>query len=231
MHSTMHQTPPTVTLPTSKPPRRGRSSFYVTVGCLSVIAGLLLGVGGFFGVRAVQGDGTSTTGGEQTTSSPAEPTVLDETPVGKDSAVPLGSTFPIESTPLGGEVDVTVAEVDWDADEEIQEANSFNEEPAAGNKYLLITVEGVYRGDGFESFKASSWTSVVYVAEDGTEHPRAFRVTPGHGELIAQQGVAEDGSFLDEFCIEVPADVEPGGHIVLHDFVGGIEGGSWVEAA
>src|SRR5699024_2276027 len=95
----MHQTPPTVPLSDRSAQRPPRTSFYVAVGCLSVIAGLVLGVVGFFGVRAVQGgDGPPPTD-EVTT----EPTVLEEAPVGPDSAIPFGSTYPMESDVLEGE--------------------------------------------------------------------------------------------------------------------------------
>ena len=64
----MPQTPPTAPLPDPDAtrvvrPRRPRTAFYVTVGCLSVIAGLVLGVGGFVGVRALQGGGAPLGGG------------------------------------------------------------------------------------------------------------------------------------------------------------------------
>ncbi|QNN82397.1 hypothetical protein H3H54_15540 [Brachybacterium sp. Z12] len=104
----MHQSPPHLpphrTAPTEQLPERSpRTSFYMTVGCLSVIVGLLLGVGGFFGVRALQDDGEATPGQEQGGGGGAveepEPQVLDETPVGPDAAVPSGSTFPSAPTP------------------------------------------------------------------------------------------------------------------------------------
>ncbi|MDN5820479.1 MAG: hypothetical protein L0H39_03220, partial [Brachybacterium sp.] len=170
------------------------------------------------------------TEGTEGTPPAEEPTVLDETPVGPDSAVPLGSTFPIRSTVLGGEVEVTVTAVDWDATEELHEANSFNEEPREGNRYLLLTVEGVYLGDGFDSVGAGNWIVVVYVAEDGTEYERSYRVTPHHDELIGQKGVDEDGGFLAEFCFEVPEGLEAGGHFVLDDGIRDVDAGAWVEA-
>ncbi|MGO1598873.1 MAG: hypothetical protein ACTHX0_04470 [Brachybacterium sp.] len=235
----MHPTPPTVprqvTADTEPlPPRGSRTSFYVTIGCLSVIAGLVLGVGGFFGVRALQGDERPPVTDEETTDdtpTTPEPTVLEETPVGEGGAVPLGSTFPIHSTTLDGEVEVTVTDVDWDATEEIQEANSFNAEPLSGNTFIMVTVEGVYLGDGFEQWDASGWIGATYVAEDGTEHERIFRVTPHYEELLPQAGVAEDGSFLAEIPFEVPADIEAGGHVVFHDQLADLEEGAWVEAA
>lgn len=231
----MYQTPPTVPLPDRSAMRRPRTSFYAAVGCLSVIAGLLLGVGGFFGVRALQDGGGATVaegeGGEGTPTTKG-PTVLDETPVGSDSAVPLGSTFPIDSSALEGEVEVTLAAVDWDATAEMHEANSYNEEPQAGTKYILLSVDGVYLGDGYEGSSGSTWVDVAYVAEDGTGYERAFLVMPGYEDLLGQKGVAADGSFFSQYCFEVPADLEPGGHFVFDDYVpGGVNAGAWAEAA
>ena len=233
----MHPTPPTVprqvTADTEPlPPRRPRTSFYTIVGCLSVIAGLVLGVGGFFGVRALQDDGGTPTTGEETgesTTPEEDAPVLDETPVGPDAAVPLGSTFPIHSTALDGEVEVTVTDVDWDATEEILEANTSNSEPLEGHKLILVTVEGVYLGDGFPEWQASSWMDARYVEEGGAENAHVFRITPRYDQLLPQKGVAEDGSFLAEFVFAVPADLEPGGHIVLGDEVEDVGSGAWVE--
>ena len=227
----MHQTPPTVPLPDRSAQRRPRTSFYVTVGCLSVIVGLVLGVGGFFGVRALQGgDGPPATDGAATEPTPA-PTVLDQAPVGPDSTIPLGSTFTMESDVLEGEVDVTPAAVEWDATEAIHAANSFNEQPEAGSKYILLTVEGIYHGDGFEEWSAGSWLDVVYVAEDGTQYDQVSVVTPRFEESISDAGVAEDGSFLSQYAFEVSADLEPGGHFVLDEYAMDINSGAWIDAA
>lgn len=224
----MVQTPPTVPLPDRSAQRSSRAPFYVTVGCLSVLVGLVLGVGGFFGVRALQGgDGPRPTAEETTT----EPTVLETAPVGPDSAIPLGSTFPMESDVLEGAVDVTPATVDWDASAAIHEANTYNEQPEAGSKYILLTVEGVYHGEGFEQWSAGSWLDVVYVAEDGTQYERVYVVTPRYEEGISDAGVAEDGSFLTEYAFEVPQDLQPGGHFVLDQYVMDVNSGSWIEAA
>lgn len=224
----MHQTPPTVPLPDRSAQRPSRAPFYVTVGCLSVIVGLVLGVGGFFGVRSLQGGGDGPPPTDEVTT---EPTVLETVPVGPDSAIPLGSTFPIESDVLEGAVDVTPATVDWDASAAIHETNSYNEQPEAGSKYILLTVEGVYHGDGFDEWSAGAWLDVVYVAEDGTQYERVYVVTPRYDEGIVDAGVAEDGSFLTEYAFEVPQDLPPGGHFVLDQYVMDVNSGSWVEAA
>lgn len=232
----MHQTPPadprSATADTEPvPPHRPRTSFYLTVGCLSVIAGLVLGVGGFFGVRAIQGDGGGSTAGEERTDgSEGEPTVLDETPAGPDAAVPFGSTFPMHSQTLEGDVDVTFVEMNWDATEEIAAANSLNDPPGEGNRYLMLTVEGVYHGSGTPDPVLGSWMGATYVTEDGTEYSRVHLVTPNYDDLVERQGAGDGDTFRAEMPFEVPAEIEGGGHLVLHQGTQAVDEGVWVEA-
>ena len=238
----MHQSPPPhpshrTALTEPLPARAPRTSFYLTVGCLSVIAGLVLGVGGFFGVRALQhGGGISIAGGgsdgggdEQGTET--TPPTFDEMPVGPEDAVPFGSTFPFHSTTLGADVDVTVTAMDWDATSEILEANSLNAEPEEGNKYVLLTLEGLYHDDSDYPSSLQVWMRAVYIAEDGTEHSRAFVVTPHYDDLLEQRGVTAGGTFLSELAFELPAEVEGGGHFVLLDDIQVTEEGAWMAAS
>lgn len=232
----MHQTPPadprsgtaataaTTAATAPLPPHRPRTSFYVAVGCLSIIAGLVLGVGGFFGVRALQGDG-----GEPVVEE--EPAVLEETPVGPEAAVPFGTTFPIHSQALDGDVDATFVDLDWDASAEIAEANSLNEPPQSGNKYILLTLEGVYHGDGTPDPVLGAWMDATYVAEDGTEIDRVHVVTPHYSEMVESAGAADGETFRAEMPFEIPEDIEGGGHIVLHRGLQDVDEGVWVEAS
>lgn len=233
----MHQ-PPHPTAPTQPLPQRpARTSFYVTVGCLSVIAGLVLGVGGFFGVRALQDDGGTTVvdgegdghgdGGDEETSPPT----LEETPVGPEDAVPLGSTFPLRSSAFDADVQVISTEVEWDATDAIMEANSFNSEPGEGNKYVLLTIEGVLQGSSDVGAEYASWIRVAYVDEDGNDHQRAFAVTPRFSELVEQKGVEAGGTFLSEIAFELPEEIEGGGHFVLHHDGQTREEGVWLNAS
>lgn len=265
----MPQTPPTAPLPDPDAtrvvrPRRPRTTFYVTVGCLSVIAGLVLGVGGFVGVRTLQGEGAPLAGGEagepagdvpggaspggadpeEVTSGSAGPgdpaletggvttpegsaTVLEETPVGPEAAVPFGSTIPLRSSHLEGEIEVTFTAMDWDATAEMLETNSLTEEPAEGSKYALLSLEGVYHGEGAVDW-APSWIRASYVAQDGTEHPRVYRVTPRFDELIEQAGASPGEAFLAELPFEIPEHLDGGGHVVLRDTGQALEEGAWV---
>lgn len=236
----MHQNPPPhlsqSTAPTEPlPERSSRNSFYLAVGCLSVIAGLVLGVGGFFGVRAFQdGGGTSIAGGDSDgggDGAESTPPALDEIPVGPDDAVPFGSTFPIYSTTLEGEVHATATAVDWDATAEILAVNSLTQEPEEGNKYVMLTLEGVYHGGSDYSGYPEAWMGTAYVAEDGTTYGRTFVVTPHYDDVVEQSGVPAGGSFLSELTFEIPAGIEGGGHFVLFDDLQDTEEGAWMAAS
>lgn len=228
----MNQTPPTVTLSGLTAERRRRTGFYTTVGCLSVIVGLLLGVVGFFGVRALQGGGEGPVVEETATdeATTEEPAVLEATPVGEDSAVPFGSTFPFEVPDMNGEVEVTFSDLDWDGTEEVLAENSFSKEPAEGSKYVLLRIDGVYEGTGFDTYGAIGWAEMTYVAEDGTEYADVSIATPGYDEQLRSAGVAEDGSFFQVFCFEVPTDLQGGGHFVMTQLLAEVRAGAWVEA-
>lgn len=231
-HRPPHRTATTEPLPARAP----RTSFYLTVGCLSVIAGLVLGVGGFVGVRAIQdgggasiAEGDSDGGGED--DAEVTPPVFDEIPVGAEDAVPFGSIFPVHSTTLGADVEVTATAMDWDATSEILEANSLNLVPEEGSKYVMLTLEGVYRGDTDYAAESQMWIRAIYVAEDGTEHRRSFVVTPYFDQVVEQAGVAAGGTFLSVLDFELPEEIESGGHFVLLDDLQGPEDGAWMEAS
>src|SRR5690606_5479638 len=143
------------------PERRSRTPFYTAVACSSLVLGLLLGVGGFFGVRTLQddpvratdgpsatADGTSTDGsssdGESSEGGDSgEPTAteiatasetLTQTPTGKDEAVDIGTAVRMDQPLQGIPVDMRISTVDWDATDELHDANTFNEAPKAGGQ-------------------------------------------------------------------------------------------------
>lgn len=205
------------------PQPRSRTPFLLAVGCLSVISGLLLGVGGFFGVRALQGEGAPPVAEEEA------PTTLSEIPAGPEAAVPMGSTMPLRSEALGGEVELTVSEVDWAADEEIQEANALSADADPGMKYILLTMEGTYHGEGVAEPTVMVWIDAAYVDEGGAEHPRSFVPTPGYVEDVEQVAVADGDTIRSEIVFEVPESVEGDGHFVLMDAGQSLTEGAWIQ--
>lgn len=212
--------------PDGRRPRSSRTSFYVSIGCVAVILGLVLGVGGFFGVRAV-------TGGDPTQSATSDPggtgESLESAPAGKGAAVPLGTSFPVVSPDeYVGEVQVAVTEMDWDATAEVAEANEYNDAPGAGEKYMTTTLEATFHGEG--TLSTTFWVSVTYVAEDGTEYGDSYAVTPLDTQLPWE--VADGTSFSQQTAFLIPEDAPEGGHIVLTPTSGAdLATGTWVTAA
>lgn len=212
--------------PDGRRPRSSRTSFYVSIGCVAVILGLVLGVGGFFGVRAV-------TGGDPTQSATTDPggtgESLESAPAGKGAAVPLGTSFPVISPDeYVGEVQVAVTEMDWDATAEVAEANEYNDAPGAGEKYMTTTLEATFHGEG--TLSTTFWVSVTYVAEDGTEYGDSYAITPLDTQLPWE--VADGTSFSQQTAFLIPEDAPEGGHIVLTPTSGAdLATGTWVTAA
>ena len=251
-HRTTRLTAPTQRLPE----RRPRTGFYAAVGCLSVIAGLVLGVGGFFGVRALQDDGAAPLAGEhespasdgdpepaepggaaedepaeQSTEDAAQPTgePLADIPVGREQAVPFGTPFPLHPAKVEDEVEVAVTAVDWDATQEILDANSFTAEPGEGRRYVMFTIEGVHRGETPFDGGYASWIQCAYAGPEDTIHRQVYVVTPRHDEDIEQVGADPGEEFVSELVIELSDDVPRGGHLVLFDAGQELEEGTWVE--
>lgn len=212
--------------PDGQRPRSSRTSFYAGIGCAAVILGLVLGVGGFFGVRAM-------TGGDPAETATTEPggtgESLETAPAGKGLAVPLGTSFPLASPDeFTGEVQVAVTEVDWDATSEVAEANEFNDAPGSGEKYMTATMEAAFHGEG--TLSTAFWVSVTYVAEDGTEYGDSYAITPLDSQLPWE--VADGTSFSQQVAFLIPQDAPEGGHIVLTPTAGvDLATGTWVAAA
>jgi hypothetical protein len=229
----MQPTPPTQSLPE----RRSRTSFYLAVACLSAIAGLVLGVGGFFGVRALQGsepaaggataDGGSPPGGDYG----GDPEVLAEAPVGPDEAVAHDVVFPYEPTSSSGRVDVWFRAVDWEATAAVLQANTVNPEPAEGSKYVIVTLEGIHRGEAsFRTF-AGRWITVTYVDADGTEYRHGSQVPPLFADLVEQEVAAPSDEVLAQAVFEVPEVIDGEGFFVFTPRAAPLREGVWVRAS
>ena len=223
----MNRTPPTGPLGPGAPTRMqsgsgSRSPFSLTVGCASVILGLVLGIGGFFSVRAVTDVPTEPAARET-------PTVLETAPVGRSAAIPLGTTFPyVAPDSFPGEAEIAVTEVDGDATEEVAAASESNGAPDPGTTYIEVLVDVAYHGDGVpETF---SWIEVQYVGPDGGNLSRTFVVTEQTGGVPVE--VADGESFQESFVFTLPQDAPENGHFVITDDAqSGMGERTWIEAA
>ncbi|GAA1485115.1 hypothetical protein [Brachybacterium fresconis] len=230
----MNHTPRTEPLGSDDPTRMrsgsgSRSPLYLTVGCASVILGLILGVGGFFGVRAVTDEPTDPPGSRTSDSGGPTTTAVETAPVGRSASLPLRTTFPfVAPDKFPGTAEMALVEVDWDATDELVAFSEFNGEPESGSKYIMVTAEATYRGDG--ELTPFDWIGLQYVDADGEQHFRAYLLTELDAELPTS--VSDGESFREAFVFEVPQGVTEGGHfVVLPDYTHGADEGVWIDAA
>ena len=149
--------------------------------------------------------------------------------MGREQAVPFGTPFPLHPAKVEDEVEVAVTAVDWDATQEILDANSFTEEPGEGRRYVMFTIEGVHRGETPFDGGYAAWIQCAYAGPEDTLHRQVYVVTPRHDEDIEQVGADPGEEFVSELVIELSDDVPRGGHLVLFDAGQELEEGAWVE--
>ncbi|GAA3948445.1 DUF4352 domain-containing protein [Gordonia caeni] len=87
-----------------------------------------------------------------------KPVAGDDEPGSQATPAPLGTTL------SSGDWEVTLNSFDPDATREVLAANSFNDDPAAGNAYGLANITVTYTGDGSGS---TFDLSFAYVSESG----------------------------------------------------------------
>ncbi|WP_193103700.1 hypothetical protein [Brachybacterium sp. FME24] len=235
-----------------EPPRSsgiGKGPIFAIIGCVVLVFVLVVGIGGFFVIRALMADespqGTESSeeapaeetpaeeetesGAEETTEPEEESTSAEEeaegSPVGLANALPAGST--IDYLGSGGvEVSVTFGEIDWDAEAAVMEANSFNEPAPDGQKYVLVDIAIVNNSE--EEFSNFAWAKIDFVDAEGTVYEDAGQVMPA--TAAGEDGPAAPGdSTMAQALFLVPEDLPEGGHFVISDFMGPEEG-TWVEA-
>lgn len=137
---------------------------------------------------------------------PAEP-ADDAEAVGeegsRDNPLALGAT--VSSSDWG----VTVNSVDLDATAAIQAENTFNEDPAEGNVYIMAEVTATYTGSDPEG--DTPYVSVEYVSSGGNTFAGhdAMVVTPN--EFDSLETLYEGASTTGNIAMEVPQDDLEGG--------------------
>lgn len=240
-------------------PGLGKGPILAIVGCGLLVLVLLLSLVGFFGVRALMGDGDDeqpatsqeeppadegstepeeTTRAEETTE-PDEASVEPEespepaeeaAPAGEADAVPKGTVITLEDpNGFAGSLDIAIGDVDWDATEWVNEQNSHNPQPTDQGRYIMVQAEVTYHGP--DAFNSFAFVPLDYVAADGTPYEDAGVVTPDTTATLNLQD-GQSGTLHSVFMI--PADVPEGGHFVVSDGITQEEAlveGQWIEAA
>ena len=111
---------------------------------LLVVLGVVFAVaacGGGATAGTTDDEGPSSTSGKKTTTTKAAK--ADGT---REDPVPLGTAAKV------GDWEITVTACELDATETVMDANEFNDAPADGHQYALVTVKATYTGDESGTF-------------------------------------------------------------------------------
>ena len=154
-------------------------------GAVGLVLGLVIGVAAgdssdpTTAVTAAPSEATSPSpvgsGPSPSPESPAESPTEATEPSGelgsRENPIPLG-----DAGSVGDNWEITVTSVNEDADEAIHKANLFNEKPAEGRQYVMVTVRAKYLGGG----KGDVYFDLTYGAsgDSGTVYEAAQLVLP-----------------------------------------------------
>lgn len=206
----------------------GKGKIWALIGCggcgvLAVLVVIILVI-----VLALSGGGTDedpqpdpeTTAVEPTEGGPTavEPTEGEGTEAGMDRGtaedpLPKGTTVsvPVE----GGTLDVTLGDVTWDATAALQEVNPSLTPAAAGNQYILVTVDYTYHGSGEVD---PAWDSTVtFTSADGQSYVLAPAVT--ENSILDVATLADGQSTVWDVAFEIPADAIESGSFEIYSLV------------
>lgn len=242
-------------------PGPGKGPILAMVGCGLLALVLLLSLVGFFGVRALMGDGDD----EQPATSQEEP------PADEGSTEPEATAEPAEETTEPMEEATTEPEESPEPTEEtapvgeanavpkgtvitLEDPNEFagsldiaigdvnwdatawvNEQnshnPQPTDQGRYIMVQAEVTYHGPDTFNSFAFVPLDYVAADGTPYEDAGVVTPDTSATLNLQD-GQSGTLHSVFMM--PADVPEGGHFVVSDGITQEEAlveGQWIEAA
>lgn len=190
--------------------------------CIAVLAGTL-GLAGCGESEPAAGGGatvvdetpTGETGGDATTTAPAEEETTEEATeaeVGtREDPVEVGTSVDL------GDWEVAITEVFKEATEQIMAENEFNEEPAEGRQFVMWSVDATYTGDD----SGTAWIDLGwgFVGSEGNTFnigeedycgsiPNSLQDT---GETFP------DASVSGNVCVSVPSGQVDGGTIFVEN--------------
>lgn len=119
------------------------------------------------------------------------------------------SPYPIGTEISSGDWAVTVNSVDLDATEAIMNENPFNDEPDAGNAYILVNITTEYIGSEAEG--STPWAQVAYVSEGGNTFETTDSMVVAPESFDRSSTLYENASESGNIAIQVPSeDIENG---------------------
>ena len=134
------------------------------------------------------------------------PTAAQSSAVGsKDNPVPLGTEQQV------GDWAVTVTKYTPDATAAVMKANEFNDEPEAGETYVLVALSARYTGEESGTFWLD--TSYKFLGKSGNTFDEPFAFAP---EPISDAGETFPGaSVFGNLLYQVPTDQAAGGLLIM----------------
>ncbi|MBN1192745.1 MAG: DUF4352 domain-containing protein [Coriobacteriia bacterium] len=145
-------------------------------------------------------DGIEVTTTDTSEDSPGETDVADDDDLGtRGNPIPVGT--PVEI----GDWEVTVTDVDTDADDVIAAASEFNEPPIEGSRFVLVTVSGTYNGENSGNFWMDMWYQ--FVGSGGNTYDSGGENMATTPNPISDAGDAFNGASVSgDMVFEVPVD-------------------------
>ncbi|NLG65987.1 MAG: DUF4352 domain-containing protein [Actinobacteria bacterium] len=152
---------------------------------------------------------TAATAAATVTTATAAPTTATTTKPALDGS--RENPIPVGTSAKVGDWEVTVTDVSFDAWAALQEANQFNDPPADGSQYVMVTLEATYNGDESGTFWVDA--SMAFLGAGGNTFDSASVVEPNPifdaGEAFAGATVSGDQVY------EVPSDQISGGRLII----------------
>lgn len=193
-----------------------------------VIGAIVVALLGIFGVVNALGDD----GGKDpvvsvpktSTEEPADEPTQDAEPAAEETEEPEPTEEPAADEPdgsvknpgligenfvtsemyeTGAVLTSTPVEVEWDATSIVMAENMFNDEPEDGFKYVMVTVEFAYEGDG--SVDPFFEVNVTWL-KDGRTYDEAWAVIPNDASAIGD--LYDGGTASGTFAALLPEDAD-----------------------
>ena len=117
----------------------------------------------------------------------------------RENPIPVGTSF------ASKDWEVVVNSIEPDATAEVVAANMFNDEPDAGNAYMLINLSATYLGEGSS---IDSMVSVAFVDADGAVYKSSDSMTVAPDPAFGANELYTDASSTGNIAIEVPSGAE-----------------------
>lgn len=122
----------------------------------------------------------------------------------REAPLPLGERVQL------GDYEVAVAAVNLDATDVVMDANEFNEPPAEGSTFVLVTLAGTFLGEENSEGMPGWELRATIVGNDAKQYTDSdsFAVPPN--PLIESPTLEAGGEFEGNFVIELPTDALEG---------------------